>query len=578
MASILIATALGCLWLGAAGLLVVQSERTVHRAATGITALAAILTLALLPLSTSEPVTWLHLGDAFGPLTFVPDGMGAALSALAAVIGCLTVAFSNDYMAWKPQLRRYYALMLLFIGAMIGLVLTDSLLMLFLFWELTAFCSYALIAFDCDDPKAVAGGVRALVVTQIGGMGLLLGALAVYGYTGSYSINGLISAPDALTEGVLALLAFGMLAAAAAKSAQVPFHTWLPGAMEAPSPVSALIHAATMVNAGVYLLARLYPAFESVPGWTDAVIVVGLLSILVAGLLAVSATDLKRALAYSTISQLGFMVYAVGVGDLLASQFHLMSHAVFKALLFLAAGAVIHSLGTRDMREMGGVGHVMPFTRNVFLVGALGLAGLPIFNGFWSKELILESGVHGPSWAYLLALLGVGMTALYTMRMVRMVFFGPARQADVHRAGLMMRVTTGLLAVGTLLTGFLIEPFSRLLHDTLPLYGIHVHATGDMISDVLGAPGAYVALLVVAIGGALWFLPPRLSAWLRHVEPRRLLTNDLGFAWINRATIGGLTGASDALGRTQTGLVNWNVVAIVAALLVVLIWSAGGLS
>ncbi len=202
--------------------------------------------------------------------------------------------------------------------------------------------------------------------------------------------------------------------------------------MEAPTPISALIHAATMVNAGVYLLARFYPAFEGVPGWKTTVIAVGVITALMASIMGLVATDLKRVLAYSTVSQLGYMVYAVGLGAVYAAQFHLLSHAVFKALLFLAAGAVIHGVGTRDMRLMGGLGKKMPFVRNMFIVGALALSGIPILNGFWSKELILEAGLaDGPSWAYILMLAGAGITALYTLRCVWLVFYGTPR-SDLH--------------------------------------------------------------------------------------------------------------------------------------------------
>jgi NADH-quinone oxidoreductase subunit L len=211
--------------------------------------------------------------------------------------------------------------------------------------------------------------MKALIMTQVGGLGLLLAAALLFAYSGSFDINIFISNPSLFPSNILAIMAFGMLIAAAAKSAQFPFQTWLPDAMEAPSPISALIHAATMVNAGVYLLARFYPAFKDVPGWTMSVMIVGMLSALMAALMALVANDLKRVLAYSTVSQLGYMVYAVGAGDILASQFHLFSHSVFKALLFLAAGAVIHSVGTRDMREMGGLGKELPFARTVFIIG-----------------------------------------------------------------------------------------------------------------------------------------------------------------------------------------------------------------
>ena len=193
-------------------------------------------------------------------------------------------------------------------------------------------------------------------MTQLGGVGLLGGALLVYSYFGNYQISSLLTQYHTLPPIVLGLMGFGFLVAAAAKSAQVPFHSWLPDAMEAPTPVTALIHAATMVNAGVYLLARFYPAFESIPGWRIAVMTVGVLSALLAGLMALAANDIKRVLAYSTISQLGYMFYAVGTGAIFASQFHLFSHAIFKALLFLSAGAVITALGTRDLRQMGGLG------------------------------------------------------------------------------------------------------------------------------------------------------------------------------------------------------------------------------
>ena len=226
-------------------------------------------------------------------------------------------------------------------------------------------------------PKAVAGGIKALIITQVGGVGLLAGTLMAFTALGSFQISDLLANSSALPAALLAFIAFSFLIAAAAKSAQFPFHAWLPDAMEAPSPVSALIHAATMVNAGIYLLARFYPAFEFVPGWRTSVLLVGFISALIASLSALVATDLKRVLAYSTVSQLGYMVYAIGAGGVLASQFHLLNHAVFKALLFLAAGSVIHSVGHARYAAHGWPGRQMPFVRNVFIVGALALAGCP---------------------------------------------------------------------------------------------------------------------------------------------------------------------------------------------------------
>ena len=407
----------------------------------------------------------LPLGSIFGDATFVADGLGVFLAAVATVIGSLVVIFSVDYMRGEAQLGRYYALVLLFIGAMAGLVLTSSLLLMFIFWEITAFCSYALISFHSDDPKAVAGGIKALIITSFGGIGLLAGALLGYAYMGSYEIGAFLARAETLPPNVLSLIAFGFLIAAAAKSAQVPFQTWLPDAMEAPTPVSALIHAATMVNAGVYLLARFYPAFEAVPGWTTAVMTVGLLSALLAALMAVVTYDIKRVLAYSTISQLGYMVYAIGVGAVFASQFHLLSHAIFKALLFLGAGAVIHAIGSRDLRQMGGLGRAMPFVRDAFVIGALALAGIPILNGFWSKELVLEAGLaEGPRWAYITMLFGAGLTALYTYRLVWLAFYGRARGWEhAHDAPRAMRSALGPLALGALASWLLAGPFAEWL-------------------------------------------------------------------------------------------------------------------
>lgn len=560
---------IGGLWLGAAWLLRLRDERRIHHSAGVISSLAALLTLALLPFHSSKIQDWGRLGDAFGGLSFSPDGLGLSLASLAAVIGCLTVIFSRDYMAGEvyTELRRYYALMLLFIGAMIGLVLADSLLLLFFFWELTALCSFALIAYHNDEPQAVAGGLRALIMTQVGGAGLLLSALLIYSYTGSYQISVFLQNPQALPAGALNWIAFGMLAAAAAKSAQVPFHTWLPGAMEAPTPVSALIHAATMVNAGVYLLARFYPAFAPVVGWSEVVMLVGVFSALIGALLALFAFDLKRVLAYSTISQLGYMVYAIGAGGVLASQFHLLSHAIFKALLFLAAGAIIHASHTRDMRQMGGLRHEMPFTRNVFIIGTLGLVGLPIFNGFWSKELILEAGAaHSPRILYGLMLLGVALTALYSLRMLRLVFFGPASRIGYEPIGRAMQISLGLLALGVIFSGLLFSPLTGMLAQTLPHHALHDLSTGDIIREVMNAPATWLTLLIIGLSLALGLsFPPRYLP--PSVDLRKLAEHDLGFSRLNQSLVDGTQRGAASLAKLHTGILSWNLLAIVLALL-----------
>ena len=506
------------------------------------------------------------MGAFFGSLTFTPDGLAVALTAIACVIGSLAVVFSVDYMKGEAQLSRYYTFVLLFIGAMAGLVLSGSLLFMFFFWEITALCSYALISFYNDDPKAVAGGIKALIITQVGGVGLLAGALITYASLGTYQVSALLENAGTIPANLLAFVAFGFLIAAAAKSAQFPFHTWLPDAMEAPTPISALIHAATMVNAGVYLLARFYPAFVQVPGWALSVTVVGMVSALITAFMALTATDLKRALAYSTVSQLGYMVYAIGVGGFFASQFHLLSHAVFKALLFLAAGSVIlglerghhahahhaahdekpkakktkkeeHGHGGEDhgevfdpgdMRNMGGLRKTMPVTFWLYIIGTLALAGIFPFAGFWSKdEILLDASLHYPV-VYWLLTIAAFFTAFYMGRQIWMVFFGEARSDAAKHAEespKVMTVPLMVLAVLSVAGGAL----------NLPFEGFHNlgHWLGHTLGEVEGLPlnlqvaGISTALALIAILIS-WFIYGRNSLKAGQVDP---LKKPLGFVF-----------------------------------------------
>jgi NADH-quinone oxidoreductase subunit L len=574
MASTLILLTIGLPWVGALLVWWIGDKRPgIQHTLAVIFALAAgAAALALIPNATSSAALVLPVGGVFGDFTFVPDGLAVFLAAVATVVGSLAVIFSIDYMKGEAQLGRYYALVLFFIGAMAGLVLTSNLLLVFVFWEITALCSYALISFHNDDPKAVAGGIKALIITQLGGIGLLAGALLLYSFFGSYDITAFLANPGKLPGGVLSLMAFGFLIAAAAKSAQFPFQTWLPDAMEAPTPISALIHAATMVNAGVYLLARFYPAFAAVPGWKTAVVVVGMLSALLAAIMALVATDLKRVLAYSTVSQLGFMVYAIGAGGVLASQYHLFSHSVFKALLFLGAGAVIHTVGTRDMRLMGGLGKKMPTVRNVFVIGGLALAGLPILNGFWSKELVLEAGLQGPSWAFAVMVLVAGITALYTFRCVYMVFYGePRSELHAHEAPLAMRVSLIVLAAGTLTTWLLVGPFSALMKNTLPFHELEELSLGTLAVDIFTGWATYLTLAVIAVGLLCWWQREKLVGLAHSLRGlSKAAVSSFGFEWINRAVVNVTQAGAEALRYTQTGLLNWNVAGILLGLIVVL--------
>lgn len=582
--TLLILLVIGLPWLGALVVWMTGDDHPViqNTLAVVFSAGAGLAALFLLLHSQSGVITLFTFGGVFGDVSFNPDGLGVFLSVVATVIGCLAVVFSIDYMKGEAQLGRYYALVLFFIGAMAGLVLTNNLLLVFVFWEITAFCSYALISFHNDDPKAVAGGIKALIITQLGGIGLLAGALGIYSYLSSFDIQVFLKLSAALPSVALAWVAFGFLAAAAAKSAQFPFQTWLPDAMEAPTPISALIHAATMVNAGVYILARFYQAFKDVPGWSTSVITVGVITALLAAIMALVANDLKRVLAYSTVSQLGYMVYAIGSGGIYESQFHLLSHAVFKALLFLGAGAIIHTVGTRDMRQMGGLGKQMPLVRNVFIIGGLALAGIPILNGFWSKELILDAGLKGgPVWAYILMLVGAGLTALYTFRCIWMVFYGePAQDRHVHDASPAMRVALIPLAIGALTTWLLAGPLFILLKGSIEESEASSSSglTVKILSEVLSTPLTLVALAVIGIGLLAWIYRKHLvglTKWLNGIKQAAI--NSFGFEAINRGIVGSVQETGEAFRITQTGLLNWNVFGILLALVLVLgflVWGA----
>ncbi len=573
MTMAMIAVMIGVPWLGALVVWLVGDarEKLQHWLAVIFSVIAGAASIVLIPDATSATVVNIPMGGAFGDFTFVPDGLGVFLSVIATVIGSLAVIFSTSYMKGEASLGRYYAFVLFFIGAMVGLVLSSNLLLIFFFWEITALCSYALIAFHNDDPKAVRGGIKALIITSIGGVGLLVGALVLFAYTGSFDINNFLAANTPIPANILSLLAFGFLIAAAAKSAQFPFQTWLPDAMEAPSPISALIHAATMVNAGVYLLARTFPVFQDVPYWREAVMIVGTLSAILAAVMALTANDLKRVLAYSTVSQLGYMVYAIGAGSVFASQFHLFSHSIFKALLFLAAGAVIHSIGTRDMMEMGGVGKKMPLVKWVFIVGSLALAGLPILNGFWSKELILEAGLKGgPTWLYVLMVIVAGLTALYTTRCVWLVFFGePRSEYHVHPAGMGMKVALIPLALAALVSWIAVGPFSTLLGTgTLPFHDIEGITLAALFHEILTLP-TLIALIVIALGIFLWFSRNKMEGLSNGMRSIRWASEkSFGFEALNTAFIEVTNNIAEALRATQTGIMNWNVMAIAASLII----------
>ena len=383
--------------------------------------------------------TWLAAGDFEVGLEILIDPLALVMMLVVTGVGGLIVLYSNGYMAGDDEERRYFAYMALFVFSMLLLVQGGNLLLLLVGWGLVGLASYLLIGFHHDRPSAVAAAKKAFVMNAAGDAMMALGLFLVIAKVGSLDYEALFKAAEGgeLSGTVVTFVALGLLGGAVAKSAQIPLHTWLPDAMEGPTPVSALIHAATMVTAGVYLICRTAPVFEAAPEVQALAAVLGLATLLVAGLIALVQHDIKRVIAYSTMSQIGYMFVAAGVGAYGFSMFHLVTHAFFKALLFLAAGVVIHHLhGEQDIRRMGGLRAALPRTHVAFAVGSLALVGLPPLAGFWSKDAILAStlatgGALG--WVLLVGgIAGTFLTGAYTLRLYLTVFRGERGAARGH--------------------------------------------------------------------------------------------------------------------------------------------------
>jgi NADH-quinone oxidoreductase subunit L len=443
--------------------------------------------------------TWVAVGDWQASIGLRVDRVSLVLISVAAWVGLLIHLFSLSFMAQDYGERRYYVFLNLFVAGMLVFVMADNLLLLYLGWEAMGLCSYALISHWYRDAHKAWCGRKAFVVTRIGDAALALAIFLLFAEYHTLSIDallGALSGPD-LDAGVLTGVALLILLGAAGKSAQLPLSVWLPDAMAGPSTVSALIHAATMVTAGVYLIARLHPLFELVPGVLWLVALVGAVTLVYAGLSALAQHDLKRAIAYSTISQIGYMFLGLGVGAYGLALFHLATHACFKALLFMSAGAVINAYqGEHDIRKMGGLGGRQPYLRLVFLAGSLALAAIPLVAaGFYSKDPIIEAAAtarHGGLlWG--LAITGAVLTSAYAFRLYLMVFHGaPRGEAVAYPMAWSMRLPLGVLAVASLTLGFVQFPE----HWPLP------HLWTDWLAPELGTPpathGAAAVLLQLA--------------------------------------------------------------------------------
>jgi NADH-quinone oxidoreductase subunit L len=470
------------------------------------------------------------------------DPLAAIMLIVVTVVSLLVQVYSRSYMIehghYDPGYSRFFAYLSLFTFSMLAVVLADTLLFLFIGWELVGLSSYLLIGFWYDrDPQPGVhllapwiAAKKAFITTRVGDVGFLIGLIALWNVGGTLQMQELFDQAERhagplfnaslLGQPVLFWACLGVFAGAVGKSGQFPLHVWLPDAMEGPTPVSALIHAATMVAAGVYLVARTFPLFQAVPQALTVVAIIGGFTAIFAATMGLVNNDIKRVLAYSTVSQLGYMMLALGAGSVAAGIFHLFTHAFFKALLFLAAGSVIHSIGTNDIREMGGLRKAMPWTWATMGIGALSLAGFPLFSGFWSKDEILATAAQGAGpILFAFALITVLLTGFYTFRMFFLTFHGSYRgapseahhaagettdphQGVIHESDWWMVGPLVALAVPAALVGFWGAPppfgnagFQRFLEGS-EFHGLESNVTLAVVGSVLAVAGMLIAWLM----------------------------------------------------------------------------------
>jgi len=385
---------------------------------------------------------WAAAGNFHLQMGYTVDHLTALMLVIVTTVAFLVMVYTDGYMAHDPGYVRFYAYLSLFSSSMLGLVISPNLVQVYIFWELVGMCSYLLIGFWYDRKSAADAAQKAFVTNRVGDFGLLLGILGLYWVTNSFEFDvigdrlQIFAASDSFSAAIAGLLAVLVFLGPVAKSAQFPLHVWLPDAMEGPTPISALIHAATMVAAGVFLIARMYPVFEEIPVAMTTIAWTGALTAFLGATIALTQNDIKKGLAYSTMSQLGYMVLAMGIGGYSAGLFHLMTHAYFKAMLFLGSGSVIHGMEgvvghdavlAQDMRLMGGLRKYMPATALTFLVGTLAICGIPPFAGFWSKDEILSLAFEANPLLWVVGWLTAGMTAFYMFRMYFRTFEGEFR-------------------------------------------------------------------------------------------------------------------------------------------------------
>ena len=452
---------------------------------------------------------WFTAGSVVLSWGMIIDPLAVVMLGMVTLVALVIQVYSLGYMKGDPRFGWYFAIHALFVASMLTLILADNFLLLYVVWELVGLCSYLLIGFWYERRSATEAAKKAFIVTRIGDVGLLVGILLLFKEVGTFDMSTIFGAVAAgeIGEGTLTLAALLLFLGAMGKSAQFPLHVWLPDAMEGPTPVSALIHAATMVAAGVYLVARAFPIFDAAPDALLVVAVIGLITTLVGATMALVMTDLKRILAYSTISHLGLMMLSLGAFGYTAAIFHLLAHGFSKALLFLGAGSVMHSMnGETDIRKMGGLRKVMPITALTFAVGSLSLAGMPIFAGFWSKDEVLLAVLDHKNYLLAFALIAAFLSALYMARVLFVVFFGELKGENrhVHEAPILMIAPLGLLAVLAVVFGIISIRITDAGGIGTFLFFEGVHLDGPHKFDFSPWLGAVSILLALGAFGLGW--------------------------------------------------------------------------
>jgi len=546
---------------------------TVTIAGVGLSCALSLYVLKLmlfndLPTFNGPVYTWLVSDGLRMEVGFLVDHLTAMMMAVVTFVSLMVHIYTIGYMHDDPGYQRFFAYISLFTFSMLMLVMSNNFMQLFFGWEAVGLVSYLLIGFWYTRPGAIFANLKAFLVNRVGDFGFILGIASVLHFTGSLDYMtvfakaqqlaaGSIPITSTVTWSAITFTCICLFVGAMGKSAQVPLHVWLPDSMEGPTPISALIHAATMVTAGIFMVARMSPLFELSETALTVVLVIGATTAFFMGLLGIVNNDIKRVIAYSTLSQLGYMTVALGVSDYAGGIFHLMTHAFFKALLFLAAGSVIIAMHhEQDMRKMGGLRKYMPITYWTCLVGSLALIGFPGTSGFFSKDALIEavheSHLPGAGYAYFCVLTGVFITALYTFRMFFMTFHGKERmdhhtQEHLHESPWVVTVplillaipsaVIGWLGIGNMLFGnFFTGAISVLpAHDVLAELGHEFHGAADFVLHAFAGPALWLAAAGVFCAWLFFLKKPELAdkaerslSWLHEVLVRKY-----GFDWFN---------------------------------------------